>query len=485
MRYELPIWAHFIWLIYLGFLFTPLLEPTHDGAWFWPTILSLPVFMALYSSVIFKFRRSNPPGAAALPEVLAMALSGFLLAPVNENANIYIVYCVAVAPFVFRGFRRLTLFVTVLMSVYALELAWLGFKPMLFAITILVGLASAGSNYMMLENRLRNLALQRSGEEVHRLARLAERERIGRDLHDLLGHTLSLIAIKSELAAKLVDRDRAAAGREITEVMNVAREALRQVRTAVTGIRSAALEGEMASARAMLDTAGVVLAYERDGAVLPPEVETTFAMIVREAVTNIQRHARAKVAKVEVLLDDGDAGKTVLLRVSDDGCGGITEPGNGLAGIRERVQSLGGTLEIDSPRDKGTLLRVRVPLGAAVMVGASAAGKGVLAAGSAEVVGRTELARLVAGARVPAADAAASSGAPLAAPPVVAETSRAGAEGQSATRVEGSSAGRVEALVRSGARAPGEGSISGVRGSQSESVDSALDAAGASGGVRT
>ena len=365
-RYELPAWVHFVWLIYVGFLFMPLLSSNRDRTWLWPTVVSIPVFMALYSSVIFKFRRSSPPGAAALPEVLAMALSGFLLAPINENANTYIIYCVALAPFVVRGFWRLAVFVAVLLSVYALELTWRGFMPLLFAITTVVALAAAASNYMLLQNRLRNLALRASGEEVHRLARLAERERIGRDLHDLLGHTLSLIAIKSELAAKLIDRDRAAASREITEVMNIARDALRQVRTAVTGIRSAALEGEIASARAMLETSGVMFTYERDGTVLPPEVETTLAMIIREAVTNIQRHAGARFAGIHVLLDEGGAGRAVLLRVSDDGRGGITTPGNGLAGIRERVQGLGGTLDIESPRGSGTLLRVRVPMVGAV-----------------------------------------------------------------------------------------------------------------------
>ena len=361
VRYQPPAWVHFVWLIYVGFLFMPLLSSSPDRSWLWPTVISIPVFLALYTRVIFKFRRSNPPGAAAMPEMLAMALMCFLLAPVNENANTYIIYCVAVAPFVLTDLRRLVMFVVALFSVYACELAWLGFNGLLFVITAVVSMATGATNYMMLQNRLKNLALQASGEEVHRLARLAERERISRDLHDLLGHTLSLIAIKSELAAKLMDRDRAAAGREVTEVMNIAREALRQVRTAVTGIRSAALEGEIASARAMLETAGVALTYERDGTVLPPEVETTVAMIIREAVTNIQRHARAGFAAIHVLLDEG-AEKAVLLRVSDDGRGGITEPGNGLAGIRERVQALGGTLEIDSPRGKGTLLRVRVPM---------------------------------------------------------------------------------------------------------------------------
>ena len=362
MRYELPAWSHFLWLIYLGFLFSPLLAPGHDWAWLWPTLLTIPIFVALYVSVILKFRRSDPPGAPALPEVLTIAAMGYLLAPMNENANTYLVYCVAVAPFAVMGFRLLLLFVVLVLSLYAIELALLGFKPLLFGITSVVALACSASNYMMLENRRKNLALRRSAEEVQRLARVAERERIGRDLHDLLGHTLSLIAIKSELAAKLINRDRDAAAREITEVMNVARDSLRQVRTAVTGLRSAVLEGEMASARALLETVGVKLACQRDAMVLSVEIETSLAMIVREAVTNIQRHARAQRASVEVLAEENGLEKGVLLNITDDGRGGIDAEGNGLAGIRERVQSLGGTLDICSPRGEGTRVRVRVPL---------------------------------------------------------------------------------------------------------------------------
>lgn len=366
MRYELPAWSHFLWLIYLGFLFSPLLAPGHDWAWLWPTLLSIPIFVALYVSVILKFRRSDPPGAPALPEVLTIAAMGYLLAPINDNANTYLVYCVAVAPFAVMGFRLLLLFVVLVLSLYAIELALLGFKPLLFGITSVVALACSASNYMMLENRRKNVALRRSAEEVQRLARVAERERIGRDLHDLLGHTLSLIAIKSELAAKLINRDRDAAAREITEVMNIARDSLRQVRTAVTGLRSAVLEGEMISARALLESVGVTLACQRDAMVLAAEIETGLAMIVREAVTNIQRHARARGASIEVLAEEDGFDKGVLLVISDDGRGGISSHGNGLAGIRERVQSLGGTLDIDSPHGEGTCLRIRVPLFAIV-----------------------------------------------------------------------------------------------------------------------
>jgi two-component system sensor histidine kinase DesK len=373
--YELPGWAHYVWLIYLGFLFTPVLGPQpHGWGWLWPTLASVPVFLFLYARVIRAFRDSDPPGRAAFPEVVTIALMAYALMPFNDSANTYLIYCAAVSPFTLGSLRRVVVFVLGLLAGYALELALLGFKPVLFAVITVVAIASSLTNFMMTENRRKNVALRHSREEMHRMARVAERERIGRDLHDLLGHTLSLIALKSELAAKLLDRDRAAAAREIADVTSIARDALKQVRTAVAGIRAAALENEIASARALLSTSGIALLFERDGAVLSAEIETTLAMIVREAVTNIQRHSGAREARIEVLTEavasgrSGEAdGKKVeervaWLRVNDNGRGGITSCGNGLQGIGERVRSLGGTLEIDSPRGKGTTLRVRLPL---------------------------------------------------------------------------------------------------------------------------
>ncbi len=402
--YELPRWAHYVWLIYLGFLFTPVLGPQpHGWFWLWPTCLSVPVFLFMYARVVRGFRYHEPPGRAALPVLITIALMAYALMPFNESANTYLIYCAAVSPFALGSLRRIVMFVLGLLAVYALELAVLGFNAVMFTVITVVAIASSLTNFMMTENRRKNIALRLSREEMHRMARVAERERIGRDLHDLLGHTLSLIALKSELAAKLLDRDRTSAAREIAEVTSIAREALKQVRTAVAGIRAAALENEIASARALLSTSGITLLYERDGAVLSAEIETTLAMIVREAVTNIQRHSGAREARIEVLTQavaggriggaDGkgsgaaslggksadhknaDAasvggtspgaasdGKMVCLRVSDDGRGGITARGNGLQGIGERVRSLGGMLEIDSPRGKGTTLTVRLPL---------------------------------------------------------------------------------------------------------------------------
>jgi two-component system sensor histidine kinase DesK len=367
--YELPGWAHYIWLIYLGFLFTPALDPKSDGRWLWPTLISIPLFVYLYSRIVRSFRDKILPGPGALPEVLSIAVMGYAMAYFNESANTYLIYCVAVAPFTTLKLRRLALLVALLLGVYGLELLIIGFRPVMYGITCVVGIAAAASNAMLVANRRKNAMLRLSREEVHRLGRVAERERIGRDLHDLLGHTLSLIAIKSELAVKLMDRDQAAAAREVSEVTNIAREALKQVRTAVAGIRAAALENESASAKTLLDTAGVALTFRREGGMLPPEIETALAMIVREAATNIQRHSSAHNATIEVTTEavvaepgSKTGEKTVVLCVSDDGRGGVTTNGNGLSGIRERVRSLAGTVEIESPRGKGTTLRVRLPL---------------------------------------------------------------------------------------------------------------------------
>jgi len=204
----------------------------------------------------------------------------------------------------------------------------------------------------------KDAALKLSHDEVRRLAALAERERIGRDLHDLLGHTLSLVALKSELAARLLDSDPGAARRELIEVGRVAREALVQVRSAVTGIRIAGLAAELASARLLLESDGIAFDYALAPVALPQDVEQVLALALREAVTNIQRHAQAQSARVELTVDGAD----VVLRIRDDGRGGAMSPGNGLCGMRERIEALGGRLRIGSTPNQGACIEARLPL---------------------------------------------------------------------------------------------------------------------------
>jgi two-component system sensor histidine kinase DesK len=194
---------------------------------------------------------------------------------------------------------------------------------------------------------------------VRRLATLAERERIGRDLHDLLGHTLSLITLKSELARRLALADPPRAQQEMEEVERVARHALAEVRHAVTGMRAGDLGSELVSARLMLEASGITLQVQRpDTLDLPEKTEAALALVLREAVTNIHRHSRATEARVVITR----SGEEFSMRITDNGCGGIAAHGNGVSGMRERVRQIGGHLGIESPARRGTALGIDVVL---------------------------------------------------------------------------------------------------------------------------
>lgn len=352
-----PEWPPLLWLVYLGFLFMPLTWDEPGRTWLWATLVSLPLFLWLY--LRYLSRRWTPN----TPLVLAIALLCYALQPFNPFANTYLTYAAAFAPLALPGLLRPLLLTAALLAVLAIEVLLLGQPPLVIAISVLLCTVCCVGNAFAREKRSKDAALKLSQEEVRRLAAVAERERIGRDLHDLLGHTLSLVAIKGELAGRLVGRDPAAAEREIAEVTQIARGALAQVRTAVTGMRAAALASELASARTLLESCGVELSCRQEAGELPAPIETALAMIVREAATNIQRHAGATRASVEIRGDSGAGhGAAVALCVSDNGRGGVGTRGNGLAGIGERVRALGGTLEIDSPPGAGTVLRARLPV---------------------------------------------------------------------------------------------------------------------------
>jgi two-component system sensor histidine kinase DesK len=251
-----------------------------------------------------------------------------------------------------------------LFMVLAIEFWWLGPGAMLtlgfVMVVAVIGTMVVSSILYSRARSARNAELRLTQDEVRRLATMAERERIGRDLHDLLGHTLSVVALKSELAGKLLDRDPAGARAQIREVEEVARNALAQVREAVAGIRATGLQAELAAARLALLSADVRMDQRLDPVTLDEKVELAFSMAVREAVTNVIRHAGARNVEVEMKRDD----QGVRLPVGDDGRGGIERYGNGLDGMRERMRALGGTLEIDSAIGAGTRLALWVPAGA-------------------------------------------------------------------------------------------------------------------------
>jgi len=193
-------------------------------------------------------------------------------------------------------------------------------------------------------------------DEITRLAVVEERARFSRDLHDVLGHSLTVVAMKSELAARLVDVDPVRARTEMQDVERLSREALQGLRRAVSGYREADLDAELVSARAALEAAGTDAVLPRDGDAAGDDVRSLFAWVLREGVTNVLRHAAA--SRVRVTLT------RTALTVEDDGTG-MLDPdspaasvGNGLRGLRERADAVGATLTTGTSDLGGFLLRV-------------------------------------------------------------------------------------------------------------------------------
>jgi two-component system sensor histidine kinase DesK len=350
--------VHLFWSIWV--VLTPAFGDGDYGftpRWFVLTAVSFPLFLWLYVRAIFAAPHPAYWSAAAM-----IALCLVLLPWYPSGLSYFVFGCVMLQPHGARNIWRYCASLAVLnalLVVYALSLGY-PWQPLVWipTITFIIGVVVFTEN-KGLES---DVALKLSHEEVRRLAATAERERIGRDMHDLLGHTLSMVALKSDLAARLVTRDPMAASREINEVAHIARDALNQVRRAVSGIRAAGIAAELASAKLLLETEGVRFDYDFDpefsNTKLSTQAQTALAMTVREAATNIQRHARAHSAQVSFATDNGHA----ILRVVDDGRGGKLVPGNGLNGMRERLEAVGGTLRFERMPSGGTQIEARVPL---------------------------------------------------------------------------------------------------------------------------
>ncbi|MEA5367835.1 sensor histidine kinase [Amycolatopsis sp., V23-08] len=195
-----------------------------------------------------------------------------------------------------------------------------------------------------------NTALVEARAEVARLASEAERARIARDLHDLLGHSLTAITVKSTLARRLLDTEAARAGEEMTAVETLARQALTDVRAAVSGYAEVTLAGELARGRELLRACGVAAELPTAVDVVGPDHQELFGWVVREGLTNVARHARATRCAVTLSASS--------VEVVDDGLGGSATEGTGLSGLRERVAAAGGRVEAGPVSPRGWRLCV-------------------------------------------------------------------------------------------------------------------------------
>jgi two-component system sensor histidine kinase DesK len=341
-------WTPFAWLVYLVFYFAPLIvgkPTTSQVVW---SLVAVAVFLPLY------FAAFRTTGRRILVIAWAVHAIGAAIVPINPSGVCFFIYAAAFVPFGCRPRAAVGWLALMLLSIAAqaflhglTDWTWL---PVL-AVAGVVG----ATNIHFVEMRRKERSLRVAQAAVEEMARIAERERIGRDLHDLLGHTLSVIVLKSEVASRLADRDPQRAVAEIRDVERISREALSEVRKAVRGYRSEGLLDEIANAERVLVAAGITPDMIVNAPALPPDEERALAYALREAVTNVVRHAGATRCWIRL----AEEGGRTLLEVRDNGRGGLAPEGSGLSGIRERLRQVAGTLERDGQH--GTRLVMSLP----------------------------------------------------------------------------------------------------------------------------
>lgn len=199
--------------------------------------------------------------------------------------------------------------------------------------------------------------LRRTQRELARTVVEKERLRFAKDLHDLLGHTLSLVVVKAEVVRRLTPTAPHRAAAEAADIERIGRTALAEIREAVTGYREHNFDRELDHARTVLADVGITVTVRADGHPLGVEADDAFRWVLREGVTNVLRHSRA--SRCDITVGAGADGS--VLTVRDDGVGGRPEPGNGLRGLVERLEQAGGTLQVGPARGGGVQLSARVP----------------------------------------------------------------------------------------------------------------------------
>jgi two-component system sensor histidine kinase DesK len=345
-----------------------------------PAALGLAVFVALYMFIMPPAWRERPP-----PKARIFTLLGLLAALGLALAAGYVGQP--------DGWLLVLLFVGVA-GAAALRPAGQVFGWLVGVVAALVGIglahrvsgaelaSTAFSAFMsgvlvFVVRRMNHLIdqLRATQAELAEAAVSQERLRFSRDLHDLLGHTLSVIVVKAAVVRRLAERDPSVSAREAGEIEEIGRRALVEVREAVTGYRERTLGTELDSARKALGGAGIDVTVRESGDPLPAAAESVFGWAVREGVTNVIRHSGARRCDIDVQLLDGHA----MLEICDDGMGldgpdgAIGGPdevadraigGHGLRGIGERVRAAGGTFEAGRRAGGGFRLTATIPVAA-------------------------------------------------------------------------------------------------------------------------
>ena len=309
------------------------------------TALAFAIFLALCTVGLIYWSRRH----VVLRVVVAMAILAATFAAYRPSGIAYFVLVAGFAPLAVRGsIIRSGAIVTVIVLVILAE--WrLFWPPSLMPYVIAL-------EAFLIGGALTFVARQQTA--VRQLHKTAERERIARDLHDILGHSLSVIILKSELASRLLESDSARAKAEIEDVERISRRALSDVRDAIAGYRTGNLLTEFDHAQSTLEAAGLVVERQCEAVTLPVTRERVLALVVREAVTNVLRHAHATRCRMTLQ----ETRTAYQLEIGDDGPGGAHQEGMGMRGIRERVAAIGG--QVSWSEGPGTILTIVIPIAA-------------------------------------------------------------------------------------------------------------------------
>lgn len=349
------------------------------------TIAGAAVFVASYVAVVMTWRYDMSSPVTILLFVVMVCVATALTVHQGSSWGFLFTYCAACAGFVTAS--SLGFYAVVLCATLAGVTSAIGGANSGTAVSFAASAAGIGLLMLVMRDlRLRNEELNEARAELAKLAVAEERERFARDLHDLLGHSLSVISLKAELAGRMLPRRPEQAATEVAEVEQVARTALAEVRDAVSGYRQPTLEGEIAGARMALSAAGIEADVQEAHVALDPAVEAVLAWAVREGATNVIRHSGAHRCAVRITASLIAAGVEVI----DDGRGAVGDEagaaadasveasngdapkhaggqsngagGHGLAGLAERARPLNGTIEAGTLAGGGYRLAVTVPV---------------------------------------------------------------------------------------------------------------------------
>lgn len=342
----------YIWLAYSIFFFIePLLR--HELRYWMQCLGIFAIFLVMY--VALDVIEICAVKLGILGGFVVLGMTSF---PFNPGASTFFLYSACILPFMLERMRIVAALIFLDFVLLAGEGVWLHYPFFSYAFAAFFLLFGGLSNMWMARQKWLNNKLAMAQEEIVQLASVAERERIARDLHDVLGHTLSVIVLKAELAGRLMERDPKRAATEIADVESTARMALAEVREAIGGYRAKGLAAEITRARQTLEAAGVSLAYEEsiERRAFDAAEETVLSLAIREAVTNIVRHAEATACSI-TLVNTPDG--FYSLTVEDNGSKVVRREGNGLRGMRERVEGMKGRFRVISA--EGTRVIVELP----------------------------------------------------------------------------------------------------------------------------